>query len=370
MPGISRFLLCLSIISCLLGLPCLGQEFRGTIAGRVADAQDAVVPNVRIVATRVETGAKYETVSGADGQYTLPFVAPGQYRLVAEAGGFKRYVREGLGVSTNEHLSADIKLELGQLTESVTVVADSPLLETGTASVGQVINARQIESMPMNGRSPFIAAQLSFGVAFTGDPSSRTKAFDNSRQSAFTMGGAPSGKNEFLWNGTPDTDSDGLVAYVPPLDAVVEVKVQTFQADAAYGNSGGGTLLLLSKSGTNDLHGTAYEFNAASALAATPFFTNSSGQRKGVARYEPVRGYCWRPGDNSEGDPGAQQGILLFHLRTNPDPERRIQHPDGAHRRRTQRRLFPVARGWKQLPDVRSSDRLPPRVASAALALP
>ena len=99
------------------------------------------------------------------------------------------------------------------------------------------------------------------------------------------MGGAPSGKNEFLWNGTPDTDSDGLVAYVPPLDAVVEVKVQTFQADAAYGNSGGGTLLLLSKSGTNDLHGTAYEFNAASALAATPFFTNSSGQRKGVARY-------------------------------------------------------------------------------------
>ena len=141
MPGISRFLLCISIINCVLGLHCLGQEFRGTIAGRVADAQTQWCRTWRIVATRVETGAKYETVSGADGQYTLPFVAPGQYRLVAEAGGFKRYVREGLGVSTNEHLSADIHLELGQLTESVTVVADSPMLETGTASLSMRVRS-------------------------------------------------------------------------------------------------------------------------------------------------------------------------------------------------------------------------------------
>ena len=116
------------------------QEFRSTVSGRVVDAQSAVVPGVRIAATQVETGARTETISSADGQYTLPFLSPGSYNVTAEAAGFKRYVREGFQVSTNERLTLDISLEVGQIAETVTVTAEMALLTTSTASTGQVIS--------------------------------------------------------------------------------------------------------------------------------------------------------------------------------------------------------------------------------------
>src|SRR6202035_1518593 len=140
----------------LAGWLATAQEFRGTLTGRVVDSQEARVPGVRIIATQVDTGANYETVSSSDGQYTVPFLAPGTYRVTATVPGFKRYVRQGVLVSTNERTGLDIRLEIGQQVETVTVAADSPLLETASASTGQVLNARHIESMPVNGRTPLI----------------------------------------------------------------------------------------------------------------------------------------------------------------------------------------------------------------------
>lgn len=146
------------------------QKFRGTITGRITDPQSAAIANAKISATQNETGAKTQTVSSSDGQFTLPFLAPGPYTVSAEVPGFKRFVREALRVSTNERLSLDIELEVGQVSDSVTVSAESPLLSTSTASTGQVINERQIENMPMNGRTPLVLAQLSFGVIPNNDP--------------------------------------------------------------------------------------------------------------------------------------------------------------------------------------------------------
>ncbi|HWB86326.1 MAG TPA: TonB-dependent receptor [Bryobacteraceae bacterium] len=272
------------ILSILCGTPARSQEFRSTITGRVIDGQQAVVPGAKIICTNAGTGAKYETVSGADGLYTIPFVPPGQYSVGAEAQGFKAYLRKGIQVSTNERMQLDIVLELGQVTETVTVTAEAPMLEAGTASTGQVINSRQMENMPANGRTPLILAQLAAGVVPNSSPRF-VRPFDNSGSSSFSMGGAPATTNELLINGAPDVGSGGAVAYNPPMDAVTELKVESFQADAAYGHTGGGTVNVLLKSGTNDLHGSAYEFNQTSALAATSWFLNSTKQKKNVTRY-------------------------------------------------------------------------------------
>ncbi len=277
----------LLVLACVLGIAASAlwsQEFRGTLMGRVLDAQDAVVPNVKIQLTEVSTGAKYDTVSSTEGLYSVPFLAPGLYRVTAETTGFKRYVREGVRVSTNDRVGLDIKLELGQVIESVTVSDEAPILQTASASTGQVIDSRQIENMPMNGRTPMVLAQLAFGVIPATDPRF-TRPFDNAGPAGMSMGGAPNQSNELLFDGAANTTKDGRVAYNPPVDAVAEVKVEAFQADAAYGHTGGGTVNVVMRGGTNALHGSAYWFNQVSNLTATPFFTNSASKTKANSRY-------------------------------------------------------------------------------------
>ncbi len=267
-----------------LAAPAIAQEFRSTITGRVLDSQGAVVPGASIVAVQVETAARHETVTANDGQYTLPFLPPAAYRVTVTAEGFKTYVREGLRLTTGERMGLDVTLEVGQVRETVTVSAESPLLTTTTANTGQVITARQIENMPMNGRTPLVLAQLAFGVVPSSDPRFY-RPFDNAGPSEFSMGGAPARENELLIDGAPDTSRNNRVAYNPPVDAVEEVKVDTFQSDAAYGHTGGGTVNVVLKGGSNSLHGRAYLFNQVSNLAASQFFTNAAGQPKPTLRY-------------------------------------------------------------------------------------
>ena len=265
------------------------QEFRATISGRVSDSQGAVIPGVKVVATQIATAAKFETVSAADGLYTIPFLPPGIYRLVAENAGFKRYVRDSVSAGANERLGLDIQMEIGAVTETLTVTGETPILQTTTASTGQVITAEQIENMPVSGRTPLALAQLAFGVVPNTDPRF-TRPFDNAGPSGFSMGGAPSQVNELLLDGAPNNTGNLRVAYNPPMDAVTEVKAESFQADAAYGHSGGGTVNIITRSGSNLFHGTLYEFNQNSAFNATPFFTNKARAKKPVSRFNQYGG--------------------------------------------------------------------------------
>ncbi len=274
----------LALVFTFVSAAAWAQEFRATLSGRVVDPQDAVIAAAKVSALQVATGGKYETLTDTLGQYTLPFLPPGEYRITAESPGFKRYVHETFRLTTNERSTLDIKLEVGQLADTVTVTAEAEMLQTSTASTGQVINSRQIANMPLLGRTPLVLAQLAFGVIPSSDPRFY-RPFDNSGPSTFSMGGAPARTNELLVDGAPDTTQNSRVAYNPPVDAVTEVKVETFQADAAYGHTGGGTVNVVLKSGTNSLHGAAYEFNQVSRLAATPFFTNLGGQKKQVTRF-------------------------------------------------------------------------------------
>ncbi|MBI2687022.1 MAG: TonB-dependent receptor [Acidobacteria bacterium] len=273
----------------LLAAAVSAQEFRATVSGRVSDSQNAVITGVRITATQIGTEAKFETVSAGDGLYTLPFLPPGNYRLVAEMSGFKRHVRDSLAVSANERLGVDIVMEVGAVTETINVTSEAPVLQTTTASMGQAISSAQIENMPVSGRTPLALAQLAFGVVPNTDPRF-TRPFDNAGPSGFSMGGAPAQVNELLIDGAADTTGNLRVAYNPPMDAVTEVKAEAFQADAAYGHSGGGTVNIITRSGTNAFHGTLYEFNQNSAFNATPFFTNKAGARKPVSRFNQYGG--------------------------------------------------------------------------------
>ncbi|MBM3758296.1 MAG: TonB-dependent receptor, partial [Acidobacteria bacterium] len=279
------------------------QEFRSTITGRVVDAQQAAIGNADVTATHRETGAVSRTQTATDGQFTIPFLAPGPYTVAAQAAGFKRYSRQGLRVEASERVRLDILLEVGQASESITVEAEAPLLTTDTAANGQVINSRQVENMPMKGRNPYVLSQLAFGVIPTGDPQAQ-RPYDSRGAVEVSMAGAPSRTNEILLDGAANSANNNGTGYNPPIDTIAEVRTQVFLPDAAYGHTGGGTINLISKSGTNQLHGSLYEFNQTSALAATQFFTNRAGQKKPVSR--------WNQWGGTVGGPIVRNRLFFF----------------------------------------------------------
>ena len=215
---------------------------------------------------------------------------------------------KAITVSTGERLTLDIGLEIGNLTETVTVSAETSLLETATASSGQVITSREIEDMPLRGRTAMVLAQLAIGVVYQRTDRRSFRPFDNSGPSEMSMGGAPSRTNELLMDGAPDTTANSRVAYNPPVDSVEELKVHAFEADAAYGHTGGGTVNIATKGGTNKLHGAAYEFNQVSRLAATPFFTNMAGLEKSVTRFNQWGVNAWWGRWSSPGSSTAATG--------------------------------------------------------------
>ena len=274
-----RILLLAAIFSCLAA----AQEFRSTISGRVTDPSGAVVANVKVTAIKADTNSRFETVSNGDGLYTIPFLAPGPYTLTAEVSGFKKYVQSGLQIGSDTRIGQDIVLALGTANESVTVSADAAQLERVSASAGQVITTHEVESLPVNGRAPMDLAILGYGVVNTG-VRDQNRPFENSGFSTFAMGGAATGANAALLDGVPNIGTLGTVntrvSFSPPVDSVVDVKVEAFNVDASYGGFGGGTVEVTTKGGTNQLHGSASEFNQVSNLAGTPFFTNAAGLKK------------------------------------------------------------------------------------------
>jgi hypothetical protein len=218
-----------------------------------------------------------------------------------EAEGFKRTVRKGMSISASERKAIEIQLELGTVAESITVNAETPLLDTASGSVGQVLTSQQVEYIPLNGRNPFVMAHLWPGVTANGGPV-LTRPFDTGHSSDISIAGTPGQTNELLMDGGPNTTRDGRVAFNPPMDAVHEVKVEAFQTDAAFGNTGGGTVNLVSKAGTSTFRGSAYWYNQVGRLYAAPFFSNRSGQQKPFA--------LWNQFGVNAGGPLAVPGLL------------------------------------------------------------
>lgn len=258
------------------------QEFRGTIRGRISDPSGAAIVGASIEVTNAETGVKLTASSNEAGNYQVPFLLSGDYIVRVEHPGFKTLERRGIRVSLNDLVTLDLTLELGQTTESLTVTATAPLLNTASAELGQVIERRMVESMVVSlSRNVINLRNLAPGV--TGG----TGTYTSSAQGNFSIsgGGGTRGDNEIVVDGVPSTVVSGTIGFVPALDAVEEVRVHTTLFDAAYGHSNGGAVTITTRGGSNDPHGSLFLYKRWKALNANSWTNNRLGLDKPPVNY-------------------------------------------------------------------------------------
>jgi hypothetical protein len=283
-------LIALAIFSLLL-IPtgAFAQEFRATISGTVTDATGAVVPGASIMVTETQTGTINRTTSDNAGQYVVPFLLPGNYAISVTKKGFETLTRAGVTLQAQEHPIINLALTVGSSTQTVTVTAEAPLINLDNASVGDVISTQSVEDLPLNGRTPVVLTELSVGVITTSAPGI-THPFDNNAANSWSISGTPNQVSEVLLDGSPDLTMLGAQAYSPTQDSVQEVSVQPFATDASFGHTIGGVINQITKSGTNKIHGTMYEFNQIPNLDANLYF-DSAYYNKGTAKPTPTFHY-------------------------------------------------------------------------------
>ena len=257
------------------------QEFRGVISGVVTDSTGGVIMGAKITVTEEHTGTRIPAVSGSTGEYAAVFLLPGDYDIDVEMQGFKGFLRKGVHVGAGDHTVIDVRMQVGDVATSVEVTADASLLNTENGSLGQSISTKEVADLPINGRTPIVVAALSLGVIGYGQPG-LIHPFDAQTAAGWSVGGAYTQTSELLVNGSPNATWDGRLAYSPPQDAVQEVRIKASDTDAAFGHTGGGTLNQITKSGTNALHGSAWEFNQPNTLTANDFFNNQASKARPV----------------------------------------------------------------------------------------
>ena len=260
-------------LAAFAGASLHAQEFRGTISGAVTDATGAAVPGASVLVKETQTGTINRTTSDAAGQYVVPFLLPGRYSITVTRTGFQTVLRNNITLQSQEHPILNVKLPVGSTAETVTVNSSTPLIDQANASVGTVISTRSVEDLPLNGRTPAALTELAAGVITTSAPGI-THPFDNNAANSWSIGGTPNQVSEVLLDGAPDLTLLGALAYSPSEDSVAEVSVRPFDTDASFGHTIGGVINQVTKSGTNRLHGTMYEFGQISDLDADLYFND------------------------------------------------------------------------------------------------
>ena len=261
------------------------QEFRSTLTGRVTDPSGAVIPGALVTAVKNDTHQTYTAKSDNSGDYYIPYVLPGLYTVTVEAKGFKKNVQGNVLLQASESYGLNFKLQVGATTQSVTVTAAPPLINTASGSSGTILTGRAIESLPLNGRQVYMLIGTTPGsqflqTQFGASGYSGTRGWDVSNN--YSLAGGVQGYNMFTLNGTNITmmggfGEEGSWMTAPNIDAVQEVNVMTNTYDARYGNTAGGTVNMVTKSGTNQYHGDIYEYLENGALNANTFERNYSG---------------------------------------------------------------------------------------------
>jgi hypothetical protein len=270
------------ILWLLLGVSlCWGQSAnQGAIIGTVIDPHGSVVPLVNITAVNVEKGLTRTVVSNDRGDFRIGSLEPGVYQVIAEREGFKKAELAGLEVLVGQTLRLLIKLEVGTIAEKVTVTSTEAILDTETPARGEVIDETKIQDLPLNGREFIQLASLVPG-AESGNP--KTGAV-YSKGFSISFNGARAGYNAYTVNGAESTAPlENTLISSPALDAIKEFRVETNMYSVQYGRSGGGVINVVTKSGTNQLHGTVYEYHRNKALDALPVLFQ--GKRQDAPSY-------------------------------------------------------------------------------------
>jgi len=292
------------VVFSFLGARLAAQTSYGTISGTVTDASGAAVGDAEVTITNVASGEKRVQPSSSDGYYNFVNLIPGTYRVEVEKSGFKRAAHSDVIVDVEQTVRIDLTLQVGEASQTIEVTGETPLLQSETSSLGQVVEGRKVEELPLNGRNVFNLITLAPSVVPQG-----------------SAGGTPVGVNPFGWgnyqvNGSFGNESaeylDGqplnigyinLPVIIPTQDSVQEFKVQTSNTGADWGKFSGGVLNFSTKSGTNGLHGAAYEYLRNKVLDANDPFNKA---------HELANGLPNKPGSFTQNQFGANAGGPLW----------------------------------------------------------
>ena len=268
-------------ISLLAPRSLRAQEVRGRINGKVVDQNKAAVPGAAVKVTDVARNTVTALTTNDDGLFQANYLLSATYQVVVEASGFKKYISEGVVLQINETRELDITLEVGGNQETVTVTAETANLNAADASLGQTIDHKRLEELPLVHGDPYTLIGLSTGVTYTGS-ARLDRPFEPTHIIGYAFDGTRGNRSDLLIDGAPSTATananEVIASYVPPSDIVQEFKVQTATFDSQFGNTEGGVTSISIKSGTNDFHGTAYLWLEPGGLAANDFFGNARGQ--------------------------------------------------------------------------------------------
>lgn len=259
----------------LLSNPALAQDTTATVYGVVRDPEASVVPEARVTVTNEETSFTRQTTTDNRGNYTLALLPVGHYELTTEASGFQKYVHKGITLTVSQVARIDIDLVVGSVSEVVQVTSEVGLVNTQNGSVGQVINERKIRDLPLNGRNFLQLATLQAGIT---PGISLISEFTPSHpgQITFNANGLRQQSNNFLLDGADNNDGFlGTAAGVPSIDALQEFRILTNAYSAEYGRGGGAVVNVLTRGGTNDFHGSVYEFLRNDLFDARNFFSTN-----------------------------------------------------------------------------------------------
>jgi hypothetical protein len=276
-------LLSLAIASISVPSSAIAQSVSGTILGTVTDASGSVMSNAKVTVINEGTGFTRTVTADSNGEYTAPSVPTGHYTVTAEMTGFKGMVLSNVEVGVDQRVRIDLRLEVGAMTESVSVEASAPLLQTSSSELGTTVTNEQIEALPLNGRN-FVNLTRTVPGVLRGIPGSNIDGAGSlawRASASFSANGQRARDNNFMLDGVDNNETWlQTVVIFPSVDALDEFKMQTSTYSAEYGRSLGGVVNLQIKSGTNRLHGSGFEFHRDDAFDANNFFNNRAGREK------------------------------------------------------------------------------------------
>ncbi|MFN0122953.1 MAG: TonB-dependent receptor domain-containing protein [Blastocatellia bacterium] len=283
MKTITRQLISVLLWALAFTLTSIAQESRGAITGAVADASGAVVPGARLEIKNTATNVTVTTTTNDEGRFSMPFLLPGVYRVTAEKSGFRRFVQTGVEVRVAETVELNVGMLPGELSEAVEISSTTPLLDTAGSSVGQVIDERRVQELPLFAGNPMELTLIATGVSNATDMRLRKPGFNNA-PSQFSSDGNGQFNNDFTIDGVPNNfpvgNGQSRVAFSPPVYSVKEFKIQTSSYDAAVGRTIGALTNVNTASGGNGLHGELHWWERNSFLDAATFFNNKNSTKR------------------------------------------------------------------------------------------
>lgn len=275
--GIASFLILGLLFLLVLATPTRAQTTTAKISGEVTDPNGAAVPGAKVTATNVQTNIARTVTADDEGRFLISELAPGQYEVLVERQGFSKELRRGLVLTVGRDAVLTIALKVGDIAQQVEITGDAPLVNTTSSEVSALVNERTIKELPLNGRDLFQLATLQIGVINVGSLTDTQQINSGTGSVKMSINGGRISFNNFMLDGSSvnemqNTTPGSVTGGFSGVDSVQEFQLLTNNYSAEFGGAGGGTVNMISKSGGNDIHGTAFEFLRNSALDARNAF--------------------------------------------------------------------------------------------------